>query len=155
MGAENMLGSVTEYEYLQGFADTLLKQQQQQQHQQAQQPQQLSSARPPPVPTSAAPAPSQPATLTPASFSPRPPPGVEPRPPFGPRRSSEERERNLRRSQSAIELRSLGGPGLARQNSDADLKHYDRVGVELTTPEGHTYHVGRLSVEDRAQKILR
>ena len=30
-----------------------------------------------------------------------------------------------------------------------------QVTVELTTPEGHTYRVGRLSTEERAQKILR
>ncbi|KAK9792035.1 hypothetical protein WJX73_008669 [Symbiochloris irregularis] len=71
-------------------------------------------------------------------------------------RMSEERERSIRRSQSAIELRTLGTSGsLPRQDSDADLSSYDHVGIELTTPEGHTYHVGRLSNEDRAQKILR
>ena len=53
-----------------------------------------------------------------------------------------------------MELRTLGG-SLARQGSEADLNHCDQIGVELTTPEGHTYHVGRLSNEDRAQKILR
>lgn len=30
-----------------------------------------------------------------------------------------------------------------------------QVTVELTTPEGYTYRVGRLSSEERAQKILR
>lgn len=30
-----------------------------------------------------------------------------------------------------------------------------KVGVELTTPEGHTYRAGRLAPEERLQKILK
>ncbi|KAK9821137.1 hypothetical protein WJX81_006664 [Elliptochloris bilobata] len=64
-----------------------------------------------------------------------------------------ERSRPMRRSQSAVELRSTNS--LARHSSASDLAHLEQVTVELTTPEGHTYRVGRLSTEERAQKILR
>lgn len=62
------------------------------------------------------------------------------------------RDKLIRRSQSAVELRSLGLP---RQTSDANLKELQQVTVELTTPEGHVYKVGRMSNEERAQKILK
>lgn len=62
------------------------------------------------------------------------------------------RDKFIRRSQSAVELRSLGLP---RQASDLNLKELQQVTVELTTPEGHVYKVGRLSNEERAQKILK
>lgn len=62
------------------------------------------------------------------------------------------RDKFIRRSQSAVELRSLGLP---RQTSDLNLKELQQVTVELTTPEGHVYKVGRLSNEERAQKILK
>ena len=62
------------------------------------------------------------------------------------------RDKFLRRSQSAVELRSLG---LSRQTTDHNLKELQQVTVELTTPEGHIYKVGRLSSEERAQKILK
>ncbi|KAL3140530.1 hypothetical protein ABBQ32_005110 [Trebouxia sp. C0010 RCD-2024] len=62
------------------------------------------------------------------------------------------RDRLIRRSQSAVELRTLGLP---RQASDLSLKELQQVTVELTTPEGHVYKVGRLSNEERAQKILK
>lgn len=162
------------FAYTQGIAETLLKQQQQrqqpqqQQQQQGQQPasqsqpapsqaQQASLAAKPPIAPSSAPAGHPPpphATVAPA---PRPPAPQqhESKPAAPARKSADEKERNLRRSQSAVELRSLSGGGLPRPSSDADLKHYDRVGIELTTPEGHTYSVGRLSNEDRANKILR
>ena len=32
---------------------------------------------------------------------------------------------------------------------------YLKVGIELTTPEGHTYRAGRLAPEERLQKILK
>ena len=62
------------------------------------------------------------------------------------------RDKFVRRSQSAVELRSLGLP---RQASELSLKELQQVTVELTTPEGHVYKVGRLSNEERAQKILK
>ena len=62
------------------------------------------------------------------------------------------RDRLIRRSQSAVELRTLGLP---RQTSDLNLKELQQVTVELTTPEVHVYKVGRLSNEERAQKILK
>lgn len=62
------------------------------------------------------------------------------------------RDRFIRRSQSAVELRSLGLP---HPPSDLNLKELQQVTVELTTPEGHVYKVGRLSNEERAQKILK
>ena len=51
-----------------------------------------------------------------------------------------------------MELRSLGLP---QHSSDLNLKELQQVTVELTTPEGHVYKVGRLSNEERAQKILK
>ena len=37
-----------------------------------------------------------------------------------------------------------------------DLREQEESALaELTTPEGHTYKVGRLSNEERAQKILK
>ena len=60
--------------------------------------------------------------------------------------------RTLGRSHSAMDLRSLSA---LPQPSAADAELHNRVGVELTTPEGHTYHVGRLTAEDRRHKILR
>ncbi|KAL0027095.1 hypothetical protein WJX79_005283 [Trebouxia sp. C0005] len=65
---------------------------------------------------------------------------------------AEARDRFIRRSQSAVELRSLGLP---QHSSDLNLKELQQVTVELTTPEGHVYKVGRLSNEERAQKILK
>lgn len=62
------------------------------------------------------------------------------------------RDKLVRRSQSAVELRSLGLP---RQASELSLTELQQVTVELTTPEGHVYKVGRLSNEERAQKILK
>ena len=44
---------------------------------------------------------------------------------------------------------------MPRQASDLNLKELQQVTVELTTPEGHVYKVGRLSNEERAQKILK
>eukprot|EP00884_Botryococcus_braunii_P015313 jgi/Botrbrau1/2465/Bobra.0226s0024.1 len=58
---------------------------------------------------------------------------------------------NLRRTQSAVELRTLQGGMGSRRNSTTDLNHI----VELTTPEGHTYRVHKLNPEERTQKILR
>lgn len=69
------------------------------------------------------------------------------------RKEKEQRERMLKRSQSAVELRTMGG-GLPRGGSSGDLQKRQFM-VELTTPEGHTYTAGRLSNEERAQKILR
>jgi len=68
----------------------------------------------------------------------------------------QQRQRMLRRSRSAVELRSMGG-GLARHGSTPDLQQLVRNSglVELTNPEGQTYTAGRLSNEERAQKILR
>ena len=63
-----------------------------------------------------------------------------------------DRDKFIRRSQSAVELRSLGLP---RHTSELNLKELQQVTVELTTPEGHVYKVGRLSNEERAQKILK
>lgn len=51
-----------------------------------------------------------------------------------------------------MELRSLGLP---KQTSEVNLKELQQVTVELTTPEGHVYKVGRMSNEERAQKILK
>ena len=51
-----------------------------------------------------------------------------------------------------MDLRSLG---TLQRPTGPDPELHNRVGVELTTPEGHTYHVGRLSTEDRRHKILR
>lgn len=36
-----------------------------------------------------------------------------------------------------------------------NLKELQQVTVELTTPEGHVYKAGRMSNEERAQKILK
>jgi hypothetical protein len=68
----------------------------------------------------------------------------------------QQRQRMLRRSRSAVELRSMAG-GLARHGSTPDLQQHVRNSslVELTNPEGQTYTAGRLSNEERAQKILR
>jgi len=66
--------------------------------------------------------------------------------------SSACRDKFIRRSQSAVELRSLGLP---RHASEMNLKELQQVTVELTTPEGHVYKVGRMSNEERAQKILK
>ena len=65
----------------------------------------------------------------------------------------QQRQRMLRRSQSAVELRSMP-LGLPRHGSTGDLKKLPFT-VELTNPEGQTYIAGRLSNEERAQKILR
>lgn len=62
------------------------------------------------------------------------------------------RDKFIRRSQSAVELRSLGLP---RHASEMNLKELQQVTVELTTPEGHVYKAGRMSNEERAQKILK
>ena len=61
----------------------------------------------------------------------------------------------LRRSQSAVDLRSMATGGLARHGSTGDLQSQRQYMVELTTPEGHIYTAGRLSNEERAHKILR
>ncbi|KAK9863322.1 hypothetical protein WJX84_010512 [Apatococcus fuscideae] len=67
---------------------------------------------------------------------------------------SEQAEKFMRRSQSAVELRSLAS--LPRSHSEVDLREQEESALaELTTPEGHTYKVGRLSNEERAQKILK
>lgn len=65
----------------------------------------------------------------------------------------QQRQRMLRRSQSAVELRAAP-LGMARNSSTGDLKKLPFT-VELTNPEGQTYIAGRLSNEERAQKILR
>ena len=57
------------------------------------------------------------------------------------------------RSHSAVDLRTLSSAALSDMQRQRELN--SRVGIELTTPEGHTYTVGRLSAEDRRQKILR
>ena len=44
---------------------------------------------------------------------------------------------------------------MPREASDVNLKELQQVTVELTTPEGHVYKVGRMSNEERAQKILK
>ena len=64
-----------------------------------------------------------------------------------------ERERLIRRSHSAVELRSYAS--MSRGSSEGNLGDLERLTVELTTPEGHTYRVGRLTQDERAQKILR
>ena len=74
------------------------------------------------------------------------------------RRDEEQRqqqERMLRRSQSAVDLRSMATGGLPRHGSTGDLQSQRQYMVELTTPEGHVYTAGRLSNEERAHKILR
>ena len=59
----------------------------------------------------------------------------------------------LHRSQSALELRSMARtPPSQAVISEAPKPRFI---VELTTPEGHIYTAGRLSNEERAQKILR
>lgn len=60
-------------------------------------------------------------------------------------------ERIMRRSQSALELRSMS---LHHSQSSGQMNEYSGT-VELTTPEGHVYHVGRLTDEERSTKILR
>ncbi len=65
----------------------------------------------------------------------------------------QQRQRMLRRSQSAVELRSIP-VGMPRNSSAGDLRKQPFT-VELTNPEGQTYIAGRLSNEERAQKILR
>lgn len=65
----------------------------------------------------------------------------------------QQRQRMLRRSQSAVELRATP-IGMTRNSSTGDLKKLPFT-VELTNPEGQTYIAGRLSNEERAQKILR
>ena len=69
------------------------------------------------------------------------------------REREQQRQRMLRRSQSAVELRSMP-VGMPRNNSTGDLRKQPFT-IELTNPEGQTYIAGRLSNEERAQKILR
>lgn len=55
-----------------------------------------------------------------------------------------------------MDLRSLSNAATLTASDLGQARDlHSRVGVELTTPEGHTYTVGRLSIEDRRQKILR
>lgn len=65
----------------------------------------------------------------------------------------QQRQRMLKRSQSAVELRSVP-LSITRHGSTGDLRKQP-FSVELTNPEGQTYIAGRLSNEERAQKILR
>ncbi|KAK9812677.1 hypothetical protein WJX72_001755 [[Myrmecia] bisecta] len=65
----------------------------------------------------------------------------------------QQRDRYIRRSQSAVELRSIGS--MPRAQSAMDLHHMQQATVELVTPDGQVYHAGALSKEERNQKILR
>jgi hypothetical protein len=69
----------------------------------------------------------------------------------GPSAHRDLRSHKMRRCQSALELGSMAS-SLTRQPSFQQNAAQKQVGVELTTPEGHTYRAGRLAPEERLQK---
>ncbi|KAK9819206.1 hypothetical protein WJX74_004583 [Apatococcus lobatus] len=143
--------------FLASTSGSSLQQQQQQQPSQHQSQQQQQLRQPP----QQLPRPHQPLMQVMQAHHLRPPlpqgplgpgPGIRPTP--GMPMKQEHTEKFMRRSQSAVELRSLAS--LPRSHSEVDLREQEESALaELTTPEGHTYKVGRLSNEERAQKILK